>query len=55
MNQFGSTVDSGLIKLNYDSGLSPLQEALKKKRQRLAETKLGLIKEPNSDQDDQDE
>lgn len=51
MNSFSSTQSSnGLLKNSYgDSGLS---DALKKKRQKLAETKLGL--ERDLDQENQD-
>lgn len=47
MNETASTQNSGLLKPSY--GQSPMQKALKKKREKLAETKLGL--EPEEKQD----
>lgn len=35
-----STDNSGLLKDYYDSGRTPLAEALKRKRQKLADTKF---------------
>lgn len=40
MNEIASIQSSGILKPDY--GMSPTQEALKKKREKLAETKLGL-------------
>lgn len=45
MNEFSSPSDSGLLKVNYEDDQSPLSKALKKKRERLAETRLGLENE----------
>jgi hypothetical protein len=42
MNEFASTQDTGLLKDAYPEDSSPIQEALKKKRKKLAETKIGL-------------
>ena len=50
MNQFASTKDIGLLKDSYGES-SPLQDALKRKRERLAETRIGLV----SNDDDEDE
>lgn len=45
MNGFSSTQDSGLLKKNYDS--SGVSEVLKRKREKLAQTRIGL--EPSDD------
>lgn len=50
MNNFTSTENTGLLKISYDGDKkSPLQKALKRKRERLAETKLGLVPEDESE------
>lgn len=47
MNNFANMENnSGLLKDDYgDKEISPLQLALKKKREKLAETQIGLISE----------
>ena len=49
MNEFASTENSGLLKDNY--GDSPLAQALKKKREKLAQTKIGLETEDEKEGD----
>lgn len=48
MNEFSSMQNSGLLKPSYDDDAT--YEALKKRREKMAATKLGLIK----DDDDAD-
>lgn len=43
MNETAGIQSSGILKQDY--GISPMQEALKRKREKLAETKLGLAPE----------
>lgn len=50
MNETASTANSGILKSSYDT-MSPMQQALKKKREKLAETKLGLEPSEGDTQD----
>jgi hypothetical protein len=50
MNEFASTENSeGMLKTSYDTGRSPLEEALRRKRKKLAETKGMEVKEEEED------
>ena len=42
MNDFSSIENSGLLKPDYEPGQSAMSKALKRKRDRLAETMIGL-------------
>lgn len=51
MNQYTDTTNGGLLKNYYAEGDSQLADALRKKREKLAQTKLGLVSDEQEAQD----